>query len=164
MRDATEPPDAPGCIHRACCTLTTVPIIPITGAHVHIPRPAPARAGGEQALLCERRDQGSSRVEHQYLCWPGRARRRKRGRGRAPGILCIPQSESKGSAVAPALGLTPCEAAWLGESCSKTAKGAGFHRAGMRRPGSQPLASHKSCSLLPKPHSSKLAHKICPRS
>lgn len=136
-RDASAGQEELGAAPHACCTLPThLPApttVPITGTYVHIPSLAPAREGGEQALLCERRDQGSSRVEHQYLCWPGgTARWRKRGRGRAPAILCIPQSESKGRAVAPVLGLTPCEAVCVGESCNKTARGASCQKAGMR--------------------------------
>lgn len=107
--------------HGACCTLT--PRSPHTfqlPPHQHFamsPAPghictSPARPlpgeGGEQALLCEcweHWDQGSSIVYYQYLSWPGStACWRKRGRGRAPNILCIPDNQSKGSTVAHALG------------------------------------------------------------
>lgn len=107
--------------HGACCTVTprsphTFQLPPhqrfaVSPAPGHIctspPRPLPGE-GGEQALLCERWehwDQGSSIVYYQYLSWlGGTACWRKRGRGRAPNILCIPDNQSKGSAVAPVLG------------------------------------------------------------
>lgn len=89
----------------------TAPAVPSMGTHLHLPSPAPAwgRGGGNRHCSVsagEHRDQGSSIVYYQYLSWlGGTACWRKRGRGRAPNILCIPCNESKASAVAPVLGV-----------------------------------------------------------
>lgn len=103
--------------HRALAAHLPAPIgaqqrfaVPSMGTHLCLPSPAPAWGRGENRRCSvsagEHWDQGSSIVYYQYLSWPGgTACWRKRGRGRAPNILCIPYNESKASAVAPALGV-----------------------------------------------------------